>query len=199
MIQHWILSMLPRDRASRGQVVLAASLVMLLNIAVPAQAQTVRFKSIRDAVPSKFFDAATTAADPSNPNKLIIGFNTGLDPTTFTTTQFVASSTRRVAMDTISFTVTAPTGFYVSRITFTQRGTGWTCRTCSSAGAATWVVAGHPASLGVFTNNPALSGTADLTTLKLTTVPVSITDSLFATTGSVTITGADVLVHLLPR
>jgi len=199
MIQHWILSMLPRDRASRGQVVLAASLVMLINIAVPAQAQTVRFKSIRDAVPSKFFDAATTAADPSNPNKLIIGFNTGLDPTTFTTTQFVASSTRRVAMDTISFTVTAPTGFYVSRITFTQRGTGWTCRTCSSAGAATWVVAGHPASLGVFTNNPALSGTADLTTLKLTTVPVSITDSLFATTGSVTITGADVLVHLLPR
>jgi hypothetical protein len=199
MIQQWTLSMLRRGRASRGQVVLGAALVMLLNIAVPAQAQIVRFKSIRDAVPSKFFDAATTAADPSNPNKLIIGFNTGLDPTTLTTAQFVVSSNRRVAMDTISFTVTAPAGFYVSRVTFTQRGTGWTCRTCSSAGAATWVVAGHPASLGVFTNNPALSGTADLTTLKLTTVPISITDSLFATTGSVTITGADVLVHLLPR
>jgi hypothetical protein len=199
MIQHWTLSMSRRGRASRGQVVLGAALVMLLNIAVPAQAQTVRFKSIHDAVPSKFFDAATTAADPSNPNKLIIGFNAGLDPTTFTTAQFVVSSNRRVAMDTISFTVTAPAGFYVARITFTQRGSGWTCRTCSSAGAATWVVAGHPAGLGVFTNNPALSGTADLTTLKLTTVPISITDSLFATTGSVTITGADVLVHLLPR
>jgi hypothetical protein len=60
-------------------------------------------------------------------------------------------------------------------------------------------VAGHPASLGVFTNNPTLSGTADLTALKLTTVPVSITDSLFATTGSVTITGADVVVQLLAR
>ena len=191
--------MLRGGRASPGHVVLGASLVMLLHIAVPAQAQVARFKSINDAVPSKFFDAATTAADPSNPNKLIIGFNAGFDPTTFTTAQFVASSMRRVAMDTISFTVNAPAGFYVSRVTFTQRGSGWTCRTCSSAGAATWVVAGHSASLGVFTNNPALTGTADLTALKLVTVPVSITDSLFATTGSVTITGADVLVQLLPR
>ena len=199
MIQQWTLSMLRRGGVSRVQVILSASVVMLLNIAVAAQAQTVRFKSIHDAVPSKFFNAATTAADPSNPNKLVIGFNTGLDPTTFTTAEFVASSSRRVAMDTISFTVNAPAGFYVAKIIFAQRGSGWTCRTCSSAGAATWVVAGHPASLGVFTNNPTLSGTADLTALKLTTVPVSITDSLFATTGSVTITGADVVVQLLPR
>jgi hypothetical protein len=199
MIQQWTLSMSRRRCATRVHVVLGASLLMLLNIAVPAHAQTARFKSIRDAVPLKFFDAATTKPDPSNPNKLIIGFNSGLDPTTFTTTQFVASSTRRVAMDTISFTVNAPAGFYVSRVTFTQRGSGFTCRTCSSAGAATWVVAGHPASLGVFTNNPGLTATADLTALKLVSVPVSITDSLFASTGSVTITGADVLVQLLPR
>lgn len=199
MTQQWTPSIVGRGRTSCAPVILGATLVTLLNIAVPLQAQTVRFKSIRDAVPSKFFNAATTAVDPSNPNKLIIGFNTGLDPTAFTTAQFVASSSRHVAMDTISFTVTAPAGFYVSRISFTQRGSGWTCRTCSSAGAATWVVAGHPASLGVFTNNPALTGTADLTALKLVTVPVSITDSLFATTGSVTITGADVLVQLLPR
>jgi hypothetical protein len=199
MIQQRTLSMFRRGRATRGHVVLGASLVMLLSVAVPAQAQIARFKSIRDAVPLKFFNAATTAPDPSTPNKLIIGFNTGLDPTTFISNQFVVSSTRHVAMDTISFTVNAPIGFYVSRITFTQRGTGWTCRTCSSGGAATWVVAGHPASLGVFTNNPALSGTVDLTALKLGTVPVSITDSLFATTGSVTITGADVVVQLLPR
>jgi len=199
MIEPWISSMSPRGRATRGYVVLGAFLVTLLNLAAPAQAQTVRFKSILDAVPAKFFNAATTTADPSNPNKLIIGFNTGFDPTAFTTAQFVASSTRRVAMDTISFTVNAPVGFYVSRITFTQRGTGWTCRTCSSGGAATWIVAGHPASLGVFTNNPALSGTADVAALKLVTVPVSITDSLFATTGSVSITGADVVVTLIPR
>jgi len=199
MIQQWTHSMLYRGRASRGQVVFGASLLMLLNVAVPAQAQVARFKSIRDAVPSKFFNAATTAADPANPNKLIIGFNTGLDPTTFTSAGFVVSFTRHVAMDTISFTVNAPTGFYVARITFTQRGSGFTCRTCSSAGAATWVVAGHPATLGEFTNNPTLTATADLTALKLASVPVSITDSLFATTGSVTITSADVTVQLLPR
>jgi hypothetical protein len=51
----------------------------------------------------------------------------------------------------------------------------------------------------VFTNNPSLSASADLTTLKPTTVPVSITDSLFATSGSVIIMGADVVVKLLPR
>ena len=199
MIQHSTRSMLRRHSATQAHLALGASLVMLLNIAASAQAQTAKFSSIHDAVPSKFFAAATTAVDPSNRNRLIIGFNTGLDTTTFGTNQFVASSTRRVAMDTISFNVTAPAGFYVSKITFTQRGTGWTCRTCSSGGAATWVVAGHPASLGTFTNNPALSATADLTAMKLVSVPVSITDSLFATTGSVTITGADVLVQLLPR
>jgi multidrug transporter EmrE-like cation transporter len=38
-----------------------------------------------------------------------------------------------------------------------------------------------------------------VTTLKLTTVPVSITDSLFSGSGSVMITAADVLARLLPR
>jgi hypothetical protein len=177
---------------------LAVLLLILASVSTAAQAQVVKFKSIHDAVPFKFFDAATTAADPSNPNKLVIGFNTGLDPATFLTAEFVAYN-HRTAMDTISFTVNAPLGFYVSKIIYNQRGAGSTCRTCSSAGAATWVVAGRPASLGVFTNNPSLSASADLTTLKPTTVPVSITDSLFATSGSVIITGADVVVKLLPR
>jgi hypothetical protein len=199
MIQQWTLWKLSRRIATGGHAVLGASLLMCLSIAVPAQAQSVKFKSIHDAEPSKFFDAASTKVDPLNPNRLIIGFDSGLDPTTFTTAQFVAAAARRVAMDTISFDVTAPAGYYVAKITYTQRGTGWTCRTCSSAGAAEWVVAGHPASLGVFSNNPALTATADLTALKLVTVPVSITDSLFATTGSVSITGADVRVKLLRR
>jgi hypothetical protein len=199
MIDRWTLAKLSRSFATGRHAVLGAALLMCLNVAVPAQAQSVKFKSIHDAEPLKFFDAATTKADPLNPNRLIIGFNSGFDPTTFTTAEFVAAAARRVAMDTITFNVTAPAGFYVAKITYTQRGTGWTCRTCSSAGAAEWVVAGHPASLGVFSNNPALTATADLTALKLATVPVSITDSLFATTGSVSITGADVRVKLLPR
>jgi hypothetical protein len=163
-----------------------------------AQAQTVTFKSIHDAVPFKFFDAATTVRDPANHNKLVIGLNTGFDPTTFLTAQFVAFD-HRTAMDTISFLVNAPVGYYIAKIVYNQRGAGSTCRTCSSAGAATWVVNGHPANLGVFTNNPTLSGSADVTALKLTSVPVSITDSLFATTGSVMITGADVTVTVIPR
>lgn len=179
--------------------VLAMSLLTVLSVANAAHAQVAKFKSIHDAVPLKFFDATSTKPDLSNPNKLVIGLNSGLDPTTFITTAFSAFSGRRTVMDTISFTVNAPLGFYVAKITYNQRGVGWTCRTCSSAGAATWVVAGHPASLGVFTNNPTLSATADLTTLKMSSVPVSITDSLFAGTGSVTITGADVVVRLLPR
>jgi hypothetical protein len=182
--------------ASSSRPVLAVLLLTLMSVSTAAQAQVVKFKSIHDAVPDKFFDAATTAPDPSNLNKLVIGLNSGLDPATFLTAQFVAFN-HRTAMDTISFTVNAPTGYYVAKITYNQRGAGSTCRTCSSAGAATWVVAGHPASLGVFTSDPTLSGTADLTTMKLTSVPVSITDSLFATSGSVMITGADVIARLL--
>src|SRR5262245_36993093 len=107
--------------------VLATSLLMVLCVTTAAHAQVARFRSIRDAVPSKFFDAATTAPDPSNPNKLVIGLNSGLDQTTFITTEFVAFTPyRRAAMDTISFTVNAPAGFYVAKITYNQRGVGFT-------------------------------------------------------------------------
>ena len=181
-----------------SRLVLAAALLILTSLSGVAHAQVAKFKSIHDAVPFKFFDAATTAPDPANPNRLVIGFNSGVDPLTFLTAQFVAFN-RRQAMDTISFKVNAPIGFYVSKIIYSQRGAGSTCRTCSESGAATWVVAGHPASLGVFSSDPTLSATADVTAMKLTSVPVSITDSLFAASGSVMITGADVLVQLVPK
>jgi hypothetical protein len=177
---------------------LAASCVMLLSAAAPAHAQVAKFSGIHDAVPLKFFEAASTKPDPTNPNKLIIGFDSGIDQTTFASRQFTAYSYNH-AMDTLGFTVTAPTGYYVAKIIFTQRGTGSVCRTCYSAGAAEWVVAGHPASLGLFTANPGLTGTADLTTSKPQSVNVSVTDSLFATTGSVMITSANVVVQLAHR
>jgi hypothetical protein len=61
------------------------------------------------------------------------------------------------------------------------------------------VVADFPASLGTFTSNPNLTGSVDLTRLKLTSVPVSITVSLFAgPAGNVAITSADVLVEVAP-
>jgi hypothetical protein len=185
-------------RITTNRVALAASLAIALSVAAPAHAQVAKFSGIHDAVPLKFFDSAGTKPSLTNPNKLIIGLDSGLDQTTFTSNQFMAYSYHH-AMDTISFTVTAPTGYYIAKITFTQRGSGAICRTCYSAGAAEWVVAGHPAPLGVFFSDPTLTGTADLTASKPQSVAVSITDSLFATTGSVMISGAEVAVRLAPR
>jgi hypothetical protein len=51
-----------------GVTVLAWSIVAVV------QAQTVTSSDITHAVPSSFFDAATTTPDPDNGNKLLIGF-----------------------------------------------------------------------------------------------------------------------------
>jgi hypothetical protein len=179
----------------------AAVAIALLSVASTAHAQVAKFSKIKDAVPAKFFDALTSKPDPSNPNRLIIGLNTGFDPLTFVANDFRASAlafSNRAAMDTIAFKITAPSGYYIAKIIYTQQGAGATGRTSIEYGGATWVVNGVPASLGTFTSNPSLVGTADLSASRLTSVPVSITDSLFATTGTVAITAADVLVKLLP-
>jgi hypothetical protein len=186
---------------SRVWGIVAAALLAVFCGASEAHAQSVTFSSIRDAVPTKFFNAATTLRDPTNHNRLLIGFNTGFNPTTFVANDFRASAlafSNRSAMDTISFVVKAPAGFYIATITYTERGTGFTSRTAISAGAAEWVVGGQPGSLGVFTNNPNLAKTVDLKAARMTSVPVSITLSLFASTGSVAVTSANVLVTLLP-
>jgi hypothetical protein len=170
-------------------------------VASPAPDPVVTFSRIHDAEPAKFFDAATSAPDPTNANRLIIGFNSGFDPTTWLANDFRASAlpfSRRAAMDTINFTIDAPSGFYISKITYSQEGIGSVARGSMSFGGATWSVSGVPATLGAFTNNPTLSATADLTALNLTSVPVSITESLFASTGGLAVTSAAVLVELLP-
>lgn len=196
-------------RSAKWTVCAAAATVMMLSAAARAQDPVaspppdpaVTFSGIHDAEPAKFFDAATTAPDPANANRLIIGFNAGFDPTTWLANDFRASAlpfSRRSAMDTISFTIEAPSGFFISKIIYSQQGIGSDARGSVSAGGATWVVAGVPATLGVFTSDPTLSGTADISALNLTSVPVSITDSLFASTGGVAVTSADVHVELLP-
>ena len=162
---------------------------------------TTRFVGISDAVSSNFFDASTSAPDPGDPNNLVIGIHTGSDPTTLVAKDFKASAlpfSHRAAMDTISFTIVAPAGHFISKVTYTQQGIGSTGRTGVVAGGATWAVAGVAGNLGVFSDDPSLSGTLDLTSLRLTSVPVSITVSLFASTGSVAVTGAGVHVELLP-
>ena len=188
-----------QGRTSTAHAVAIA--LALLGAATTAHAQTAKFSKIKDAVPSKFFDAHTSKPDPSNPNRLIIGFDTGSDPLTFLGNDFRASAlpfSNRAAMDTIAFKVTAPSGFYIGKLTYTQEGSGSTGRTSISSGGASWVVNNVPATLGTFTSNPSLVGTADISASKLTSVTVSITDSLFATTGTVQITSANVLVKLIP-
>ena len=180
----------------------AAVLVGVFTAATEAQAQVAAFKSIRDAVPGKFFDAALTAPDPTNPNRLVIGIDSGIDPTTFLANDFRASAlafSNRMAMDTIAFKVVAPTGFYIASITYSQRGTGFTSRTSIEMGNTMWVVNGKPKLLKSYTSDPNLDATVDLTSTKPSSVPVSISPSLFASTGSVAITSADVTVKLLPR
>jgi len=170
----------------------------ILSIASNAQAQVAQYTDIRDAVPSKYFNAATTHPYEWVPNLLIIGLDGDVDPLTGAPNDFVAWFGNRIAMDTISFTVTAPEGFYVAKIYYKQEGTASSSRTLTAAGSTTWVVANRPDSLGTFTSDPGLVVGTDLTELRLRSVPVSITASLFASVGAITITDAKVYVELAP-
>jgi hypothetical protein len=178
---------------------------MMLLVSSDAFAQAVRFTALSDAVPGKFFNAAATTADPSNPNRLIVAFNTGRDSRTWTTNDFRASTAAfspRTAMDTLHFTVVAPVGYYVASITYSQRGSGSISRTGYAAGASNWVVGGRPLQLGFFGTNPTLSSTANVSDMRWRVVPVAITTSLFAYatpvlgSATVAVTAANVVVTL---
>jgi hypothetical protein len=168
---------------------------------------SVTFSDINDAVPGKYFDAATTAPDPDNPNKLLIGLHTGFDTATWTNNTFAASTAafhRTAAMDTLSVLIEAPEGFYIARITYTQRGTRALTRTGAATGGASWVVDGIAMDLGLFHANPNVSGTVDLTGQNKILVPVSITSGVFTFAtprlgaASIGVTSAELLVELLP-
>ena len=185
----------------------AAVLGLVLTMASTAQGQVVRFSAISDAVPGRFFNAATTEADPSYPNRLLIGLHSGIDWTTWKYTDFRAASSAfsySTAMDTLNLSIRAPYGFYISKVTYNQRGSGSVARIGFAGGAGNWVVAGVPANLGTFGTNPTLSRTVDLSARRLTTVTMSVTVNLSAyatyTSGaaSLTLSGADVTVELLP-
>src|SRR5258705_410489 len=187
-----------RTRTSYVMIVPA----FLLAGVTSAQAQVAGFSQVRDAAPGKFFDAATSAPSVANGNQLNIGLNTGSDPLTFVSNEFRASTqsfTNRMADDTISFVVTAPAGFYVASLTYIQVGTASTARTAQQNGNSQWTVAGFPAVIGEYAGNPTVTGVVDLTPLQPSSVPVSITVSLFAgPTGDITITTASVVADIKP-
>ncbi|MFZ4662523.1 MAG: hypothetical protein ACOYNY_36280 [Caldilineaceae bacterium] len=183
--------------------------LLLFGLVTPVNAQTpptVRFLRIKDAVPLKYYNPATTAPDPANRNRLIIGFHTGIDPNTLVNTAFVASSEafyRPMAMDTLSFQVTAPTGFYIAKLTYAQTGSRSTSRGGGALGAGNWVVNGVGADLGTFAATPTITRTLNLTGQNKTSLSVAISNSLFAhgvsvSSGTIAITSASVLVELLP-
>lgn len=177
----------------------------VLIAATPSASAT--FSDIKDGVSGRWFDAATTAIDATNRNKLSIGFNTGMDSKVWKYNAFIASTNAfyyTSVMDTIGFTVKAPEGSYIAKITYSQRGTGSISRTGKISGGASWIVGSAAVPLGIFGSNPTITNSIDLTEQYQTTLPVSITVGLHAfatpTLGSATVSlsGADVEVELLP-
>jgi hypothetical protein len=169
---------------------------------------------VSDAVPGRFFDRATSRADTRDPNKLIIGLNRGINPTTALSNTFTASTQaffRTAAMDTIHFNVQAMPGYYLSAITYTQRGICSTARTGAVAGGANWSLDGVAREIGLFasrkcegvaSNAPyALTGKVLLTDRHRSALSVSITSALFAFStpalgaASINVTSGEVLVE----
>jgi hypothetical protein len=190
-----------RYRPRISSIIIAPAL--LLAAVTGAQAQVVaEFSQLRDASPGKFFDATKTTPSSANANQLNIGFNTGTDPLTFVSNEFRATTQafgNRLADDTISFVVTAPAGFYVASLTYSQQGTASTARTAQQNGDSQWTVAGFPAVIAEYAGNPTVTGVVDLTPLQPASVPVSITVSLFAgPTGDIALTSASVVADIKP-
>lgn len=156
------------QRSSSSLTVLACAALMVATASV-ARAQTVVFEEtavddvrpgrdvfsqITDAAPGVCYDAATTAPDLADPNqpKLVIGVHSGISPTTWMNTACIASTSSfysKEVMDSIAARVTAPDGYYISRITFSQTAVKVAGRIGQVFGGAQWVVDGValPASL----------------------------------------------------
>jgi hypothetical protein len=191
----------------KGLSVAASIAILVLATGSAASAQSVLFYDINDAVSGKDFDAQTTSPDPLNPNRLKIGFSAGTDPSNWTNNAFTVSTAafyRKSAMDTISFVVQAPEGFYVSAVTYSQTGSGSAVRLGTADGGANLVVDGQGYGLGLYSTNPTLSETVDLTGQAKTVVSVSVTNAMFVNappnSGSarLSLTGAFVEVQLQP-
>ncbi|MGI8740655.1 MAG: hypothetical protein ACR2KU_13940 [Gammaproteobacteria bacterium] len=166
-----------------------------LNGVSGAQGNTVTFSGINDAVPGKYYDPTTTAPGPVDGNTLVIGLKS-----------FIASSEypyRRVAMDTISFRVAAPAGFYVSRLTYSHTVNLSTSRGGGARWAGNWIVGNAAADLGSGGVTRRIARAIDLTGQNKTVLPVSISNALFAhglsvTSGTASISRASVRIELLP-
>lgn len=188
---------------------LAALLAMVgfsFGVASSAQAQTATFSNINDADLGSSFDSSTTAPDPANPNRLVIGFHSGFN-SQWINTQFKASTAafhRSGATDTMCMRISAEDGYYISGITYSQFGFGSILRTGSARGSISFVVNDLAAGVAGFGTNPTLARTFDLTGQGETVVRFCVTPALtaFATvtlgSASITLSSAQVVADLLP-
>ena len=99
---------------------IAGVTVFALSAVSSAQAASVTFTNINDALPSRCYDSSLTEPDSTNPNRLVIGIKTGV---ALVNSEFggqylergcvasTASFYPKNTMDTISLLVQAPAGF----------------------------------------------------------------------------------------
>jgi hypothetical protein len=191
---------------------------MIVCHAAPSNAQNATFTEIRDAVPSRYFNAASTLPDPGAPNRLVIGFESN-EPLRASAEVANVSGTR-LATDTLSVVVNAPTGHYITSIRVELSGRGAVNTPGDARVEANWVVNGQPGELGSFgggqfpsTGSAWASGrTIEFPDQSLTSVPVSLTAQLFAfaanalasaevdlTSATITVTIAQSTVTTSPR
>lgn len=175
---------------------IAAMLALLLRAAsahaqTDGNAPTVTFTNINDAVPGRFFDAATTGPVASDPNTLVIGFNSGMDLKNWKDRDFKSSLlpySYPSATDTISFVIHAPEGYCVATVTYFETLVVGNSRTGRAFTSTQMVIDGI-----------ALQETfADLTGRGAVHVPMSITSSLVSANAEARLTEARVVVQLLP-
>jgi hypothetical protein len=188
--------------------------LLVASYATPASAQNAIniFSEIRDAVPLRYFDPATTAAQPGAPNTLVIGFHE-TDPVRFRAAlQDGNTIGTRLAADTLSVVVTAPSGHYIASITCHLSGRGAVDTPADARASANLVVNGQPIDLGSFggaqfpSTGAAWSSSQTITfeNQALTSVPVSLTAHLFAfavnalASAEVDLTSATIVVALTP-
>jgi hypothetical protein len=183
----------------------AAAMLVAIH-AAPTSAQNAIFSEIRDAVPSRYFDSTTT--QPSA-NTLVIGFHDPFEASH----QDGTTSPTRLAGDTLSFVVTAPTGRAIASITCHVSGSGAVNTPGDARASANLVVNGQPVDLGSFGGGQFPPNGAPWTSSQTitfapdqapTSVPVSLTAQLFAfaiNTGAsarVDLTSATIVVALTP-
>lgn len=159
--------------------------VLFVGMTSLAEAQTATFSRYNDAVAGRCYEPAGTAPDPANPNLLRIAM---------ATCSASAPNGSAISGDSFSFLVTAPPGYFVSRLTFAQTGTSGGSRGGTGFRSFSWTA-----------DTKALpsTGTLDLSLQRLTEVPVSLSTFLAAfgiqvVSGFATASNPTVLVELAP-